>query len=103
MEIVRQDDGVLRARGDLHISEAEELKAALLRELAASPAVVLDLSDVNSCDAASFQLLCSLRKSAERDGKQYRIAARSAAVREECAILGISLEELAVAEKISEV
>jgi anti-anti-sigma factor len=95
MEILGQDGGVIRARGDLHISEAEELRSALLAELGASPTLVLDLSEVDSCDTASFQLLCSLQKSAERDGKKLRISATSAAIRDGGVILGLSLEELA--------
>jgi anti-anti-sigma factor len=91
MEILRQDDGVVQVRGELHISEAEELRSALLDELAAS-AVVLELSGVDTCDAASLQLLCSLRKSAERDSKRLHITTPSAAVLEASAVLGLSLE-----------
>jgi len=94
MEILRQDQGVALARGDLHISDAEELRSTLLDKLAASPALVLDLSGVDSCDAASFQLLCSLQKSAQRDGKKFHISATSVAIREASASLGLSLEEL---------
>jgi len=94
MEIFRQDDGVVRAKGDLHISEVDELKSALLHEYAAAPALVLDLSGVDSCDAASLQVLCSLRKSADRDGKELRISALSVAMREASSILGLSPDEL---------
>ena len=94
MEILRQDDGVVCARGDLHISEVDELRNALLRELAAAPSLILDLSSVDSCDTASFQLFCSLRKSADKDGKDLRISALSAAMREASAILGLSMEDL---------
>jgi anti-anti-sigma factor len=95
MEILRQEEGVVQVRGDLHISEAEELRSALIGEMTAAPvALVLDLTGVDSCDTASFQLLCSLRKSAERDNKELRIAALSAAMREASAILGLSLEDL---------
>lgn len=94
MEILRQDDGVVRVQGSLHVSEAEEVRSALLGELAASPALVLEFSGVTDCDAPSFQLLCSLQKSAERGGKQLRISAPSAAMREASATLGFSLEGL---------
>lgn len=84
----------MRAQGGLHISEAEELRVALIGALAATPSLLLDLSGIDSCDTASFQLLCSLQKSAERDGKEFRISAPSAAIREASAILGLSLEGL---------
>lgn len=94
MEIFRNDDGSVRARGDLHISEAGELRSVLIGELAAVQAMVLDLSEVDSCDTASFQLLCSLKKSAEREGKEFHISASCAAIHETSAILGLSLEDL---------
>jgi anti-anti-sigma factor len=92
MEISRQGKGVLRVKGDLHISEAGELRSTLLDELGAVPALALDLSEVDGCDTASFQLLYSLRKSAERDGKELRISVPSATMHEASAILGISLD-----------
>lgn len=84
----------MQVTGDLHISEADELRCALLRELAA-PSLVLELSAVASCDTASFQLLCALQKSAQRDGKPFRITSPSPAVCEAGAVLGLSLEDLA--------
>lgn len=99
MEIIRQDEGVVQIRGDLHISDAESVRRGLIDELAAAPAMVLDLSLVDSCDGASFQLLCSLRKSAETHGKDFRISTPSRAMREISAILGVSLEELTTVSK----
>jgi anti-anti-sigma factor len=94
MGIIRQDEGIVQAEGDLHVSGADELRAALLGELAVAPSLVLDLSGVKSCDAASLQLLCSLRESARRDCKRLHFAAPSAAICEASAILGLSLEDL---------
>jgi anti-anti-sigma factor len=94
MEIFRQEKGVVQVRGDLHISESEGLRSALIGELTAAPALVMELPGVDSCDTASLQLLCSLQKSAERDGKGFRISAPSAAMRETSAILGLSPEDL---------
>jgi anti-anti-sigma factor len=90
MEVLQCGE-VVRAKGDLHISDAEELKSSLLGALAAAPALVLDLSEVNSCDTASFQLLSALRKSAQRDGKEIKIVGASASVCEASALLGFSL------------
>jgi len=94
MEIVRQDEGLVRVSGELHISDAEALRAGLLGELVASSALVLELSGVESCDTASFQLLCALRKSAEREGKALHLSAPAAAMREASATIGLSLEDL---------
>jgi anti-anti-sigma factor len=94
MEILRQDMGTFTPRGDLHISEAEALRSALVGQLAASSALTLDLSGVSNCDTASFQLLCSLRKSADKEGKDLRISTLSDTMRDASAILGLSLENL---------
>ena len=94
MEIIRQQNGVLQFRGDLHVSEAESFQKALLAELSENNAFTLDLSQVNSCDAASLQLFFALRKSAEQSGKAVGISAPSMALRETSAILGLSLEEV---------
>jgi anti-anti-sigma factor len=94
MEIIRQHEGVVQVTGDLHISEAEQLRSALLRELRDAPAMTLELSGVDSCDAATLQILFSLRKSAERDGKHLNVSAPSAGMRETASILGVSPESL---------
>jgi phospholipid transport system transporter-binding protein len=94
MEIVRQREGAVQVTGELHIGDAEQLRSALARELMAATALVVDLSGVDSCDAASMQLFCSLRKSAERDGKQLQILEPSTAMCETSAIIGLSLEDL---------
>ena len=94
MEISRADDGVVCLKGDLHISDAAKLRSALLSELVSASDLVLDVSGVDSCDTGSFQLLCSLQMSAKRDGKEFRIPALPAAMREASAVLGLSLENL---------
>jgi anti-anti-sigma factor len=94
MEISQQGDGVLRLQGDLHISDVEALRSALAGGLAAGTALVLEISGVDRCDTASLQLLCSLRRSAEKDGKDLRIFGASEAIREASSILGLSLEYL---------
>jgi anti-anti-sigma factor len=91
MEIARQDESVLQLQGDMHISDLEELRGALIRTLKAGPAMVLDLSGVDRCDTASLQILYSLRRSAERDGKELSIFGLSTAIREAGASLGFSL------------
>jgi anti-anti-sigma factor len=93
MEICRQDGGVLRLQGDLHISDGEELRSALLSELSTAPVLTLDLADVERCDAASLQVMCSLKKSAEREGKGLRVVSASAAIQDAGEILGLSMDD----------
>jgi anti-anti-sigma regulatory factor len=95
MEILRQDDGSVRLQGHLHISDAEELRAALLGGLASDAGLTLDLSGVESCDAAGFQLLCSAQKSARESNKGFHISALPVAMREAAATLGLSVEDFA--------
>jgi ABC-type transporter Mla MlaB component len=94
MEIVRQGGGVVRMQSNLHIGEVEELRTVLMGELAVAPALELELSGVENCDTAGFQLLCSLRKSAEQAAKELHISAFPAAMREASATIGLSLEDL---------
>jgi anti-anti-sigma factor len=94
VDIFRKNDGPVQVRGELHISEAQELRSALIGELAAVSRLVLDLSEVDSCDTASLQLLCSLQKSAQCDGKELRLLAPSAAIHNATSVLGLSIEDL---------
>ena len=94
MQVSGNEHGVLEIRGDLHISDAEVLRNALLGELTTSFPVAIDLSAVDSCDTASLQLLCSLVKSAERDGRNLIISTPSSAVREASATLGLRLADM---------
>jgi anti-anti-sigma regulatory factor len=58
----------------------------------------LDLSGVDSCDAAVLQVLLAARKSASQLEKPFGVVSLSAAVLETCAALGLPLEELAAQE-----
>jgi anti-anti-sigma regulatory factor len=85
MEILHQPDGSVRLQGALHISDAEELRAALLGEVTSAATLTLDLSGVESCDTASFQLLCSVQKSARDRNKEFHISALPVVMREAAA------------------
>jgi anti-anti-sigma factor len=95
MQVSTVGGNVVRVTGTLQINDSEELRKEILRELNALPGLVLDLSAVDDCDAASMQLLCALQKSARRAGKTFRIFEPSNAMRECSAILGLSLEDMA--------
>jgi anti-anti-sigma factor len=92
LEFCRYSQGAVCVQGGLHISETEELRSALACELSAAQVMTLDLSGVESCDAASLQLLCSLKKSAMQVGEELHICALSAEIRESVAVPGLSLE-----------
>ena len=91
MAISVRDDGALHLQGDLHISDVEELRTVLIGRLETASELVLDLSGVDRCDTASLQLLCSVKKSAERDRKQLCISSLSPVVREVCTMTGLPL------------
>lgn len=76
---------------ELHISGLAELRSALLRELRACPELVLHMENVERCDVASLQLLCSLQKSAEQDGKTVVFSAIPESMRSQMTSLGLIL------------
>jgi len=97
MEISRQQDGLVKVQGDLHISEVEDLRQALLTELSLGAALELDLSAVDRCDTASLQMLCSLKESATKEGKSLRLSSPSVSMQELCQTLGFPWLELSTA------
>jgi anti-anti-sigma factor len=90
----------LTLAGPLEIAVAEELCSALRDLLERAPHPTLDLSQVEAVDAAALQVLCSARKTAERDGKRLEIAAISPAVRNKSEALGLSLADLGASDGI---
>ena len=90
-------DGLLKLEGALHISTADELRNVLAEVLARAPELALDLSEVDACDTAALQLLCSARRSAAQLNKQLRLTAISDTVAEAGVALGLSLEDSTIA------
>lgn len=80
--------------GELSIRNAEELHKILAGTLDRGLAVVLDFAEVQSCDTAALQLICSLHKTAVQRGIQFRIAAASPAIEVTAAALGFAIPEL---------
>ena len=74
----------LHVDGELTIYRAAELKPALLG------APVLELAGVSEIDTAGVQLLLLARREAQAQGRGWRIGARSAAVDEALALLGLA-------------
>lgn len=63
----------LRPTGDLGIYQVRPLKDSLLEALARHRCLEIDLSDVNSVDAASLQVFALAHREAVRAGKTLRI------------------------------
>jgi phospholipid transport system transporter-binding protein len=78
--------------GGLDLYGVETARAELLACLPGRSTVTLDLSGVSACDAAGWQLLLAVRRTAMAAGQAFAIRATSAAV-EECRLrLGITAE-----------
>ena len=73
--------------GELTIRNAGEWKKWLCESLAGQHDLAVDCSEVEECDAAGIQLICSLLTRGD-----VRVCAFSAAVREAAADLGVSFE-----------
>lgn len=82
---------VLRIVGALEIGVAEELHRALRDLVGGDSMPVVDLSEVDACDTAALQLLCSARKTAESEGKTFKLGGVSDPIRNASAALGLSL------------
>ena len=92
MQIAKDESAqVLKVVGTLEIGVAEELHNALREFVGRESRPVVDLSQVDACDTAALQLLCSARKTAEGAGKTFELGGVSAAIRNASAALGLSL------------
>jgi anti-anti-sigma regulatory factor len=83
--------GILRIAGHLRIDEVGPLKSALCQYVLNEPKLDLDLSAVDSCDAAGLQLLLAAEKTAAHLGKPYSLQSVSDAVTQSAAALGLTL------------
>jgi anti-anti-sigma factor len=67
------DAGVLTVAGDMTIQCAAMAKEAAESALKDVKSLVVDLTGVTGADLTFLQILCSLRQTAERDGKNVAI------------------------------
>ncbi len=96
VQLTRDENGcLLKLAGSLDIGSAEELRKALQDSLSGGPALSLDLSELEGCDAAVLQLVCSACKTGERLSKPVRIQHLSPGVEAACAAIGLPTTELA--------
>lgn len=82
---------VLTIAGDLQIDSIEQLRAPLWQCVSNQPEVILDLSGVDACDTAAFQVLLACKKTAAAMGKPFCIVAASPAFNDSAATLGLDL------------
>jgi anti-anti-sigma factor len=95
VQITRDESNhVLKIAGTLEIGVAEELHRTLRDFVSEESSPAVNLSEVDGCDTAALQLLCSARKPAEQFGKPFRLAGLSAAVRNASEALGLSLPDV---------
>jgi len=68
------DEAELRLSGDLTVESAQKVRVIVLEAMKGGRLLSLDLSALDRVDAAGFQLLCSLYKTADCAGKRVRLA-----------------------------
>lgn len=79
-----------KVEAELSIRNSEEIRRLFMDAVGQ----VLDLSGVVDCDAAAFQLIYSLRKTAVQRGQYFQISALSSAIETTAAALGLPIREL---------
>jgi anti-anti-sigma factor len=90
-EFQERAEASLQLKGALDINSVDDLRGVLLEHLSQHAAITVDLSMIESCDAAGAQLLMALEKSAESAGKPFAILSLSEMLVQDCADLGIHL------------
>jgi len=66
-----KQSGLLQLKGVVDISEAAELKAALLEVLATGETIHVSLEAVSELDVTAFQLLWAARREAKQRGLKF--------------------------------
>src|SRR5579872_2922584 len=94
MQIIKSADesgSRLKITGALDINTVAEIHTAL-RELFSHPSnLSLDLSEIETCDAAGLQLLQSAEKTAETSARRLEFVGVPAAVRDTASALGLRI------------
>ena len=80
--------------GELSIRNADELHKIFAGTLDPGLDVVVDFAEVQTCDTAALQLICSLHKTAVQRGQRFQIAALSPAIEATAAALGLAIPKL---------
>ncbi len=90
MQVVKgESESVLRISGPLGIGVSDELRNVLLSFIPTVAAPIVDLSEVDVCDTAALQLLCSAQLTAARNHQVLELRL-PVAIREAGEALGLS-------------
>ncbi len=75
----KQKDGyaLLKIQGPMTINEATALHSEMVACFDEHDGLILDLNEVNECDTAGIQLLCSAKLTAKSTGKSFDITSTS--------------------------
>lgn len=82
----------VKVRGDLSIGNAEDLLQLFREALSRHPQLVMDFAEVETCDTAVLQLICSLRKTLLQSGQRFRLAAIAPAIEHAAAAIGLPIQ-----------
>ena len=86
---------LLKPEGNLTIYEAGRLKELLMESFQGSDVLEIDLSEVKECDTSGLQVLCSAKKTADKEGKKVTLEGISKSVKDTMIITGITYEMIA--------
>ncbi len=81
----------VKVKGAISVEDAAELGKALLKSITGNSGLELDMSEVDNCDTAGIQLLCSARKTAEASKKDFSVTACSDHVKAVAESIGLNL------------
>ncbi len=88
----KEGKAFVKIKGAMSIEEAAELGKALLESITENSGLELDLSEVDDCDTAGIQLLCSAGKTARASKKTFSVTACSDYVKYEAESIGLNLD-----------
>ena len=91
-QLNRKKKALLRLCRSLSIYEADELRNSLISSLEDNDILELDIRDINDCDTAGLQVLCSAKLTASEMGKKLIIVGESDAFADTMNRAGMTLE-----------
>ncbi len=88
----KEGKAIVKIKGAMSVEEAAELGRALLEGITENSGLEIDLSEVDDCDTAGIQLLCSTGKTARESKKDFSITACSDQVKDVADRIGLNLD-----------
>ncbi|MCP4352692.1 MAG: STAS domain-containing protein [Desulfobacterales bacterium] len=90
----KDEQAILKIDGKITVSEAGFLRDILIECFDGYNGLTLDLQEVDECDAAGIQLICSVHKTAIAKEKPFSVANASKALTETVVRAGLNPEKL---------